>query len=484
MNDSAFAWPALRPESGESFQSGEIEAERAVLGKVHGAASDFRWIARSPGFDLERRPERETSTGLENLPLDGGLWRSTGDRCYAVHCYKSRALDQAGRSTALEKQLLAYKPASGLPLALAALLLLQRAASYDDKVWWERRNLGSWRNPSFSLQLQPVRLSWGADRLQPLIQEAITCLQKSCSAQQVTEFYARLLAGNRPALLEGASQPLPCLALAALLLPLPRRTASPISLAGWIFSSRYDPESIARRWSAVACQRRPARFPQGEKPPSGEQMRRAQNWTQALWENAPQSILRPQPERSQHPQARPDDDLRKAIRLVDAGADWAEVAPHLTGLATPLSRLVEFSLQRQSWWLEPQELANKGEKIAAFSPRSQEAQLLQACLKRAEKEGPTSASPKGWKIKADLLRAACLSFSPAAQTLQRVGWPRSALVPPLLFAPLVRRSDREALLHLGEPLKESLRRSDECPYQMLFEPIEKAFREWAETQGQ
>ncbi len=244
------------------------------------------------------------------------------------------------------------------------------------------------------------------------------------------------------------------------------------------------PQSIARRWSAVACQRRPAQFPGGVKKPSSEDVRLAQNWTQALWENAPQSILPPhraQPESPKRPQIPPQEDLSKAIRLLGEGAGWAEVDRHLTRLPASLRRLVEFSLQQQTWWLTPQQLAKNGDKVAALSPHSPEAQLLQACLKRVEEEAPASASPKGWKIKADLLRAACLSFAPSPETLQEVGWPRSPLVPPLLFAPLLQPSDWGALGKLG--IEESLRRSGQCPYEELLEPIESFFREWAEAQG-
>ena len=52
-------------------------------------------------------------------------WRTLADQCFALVSYPSRAIDTAGRSSFLEKQVLAWRRPIGIPAALGALLLLQ-----------------------------------------------------------------------------------------------------------------------------------------------------------------------------------------------------------------------------------------------------------------------------------------------------------------------------------------------------------------------
>ena len=48
MSDSLWQWPALQGDRGRLPE--RLECQRGVFGKVQGARSDFRWIARSAGF--------------------------------------------------------------------------------------------------------------------------------------------------------------------------------------------------------------------------------------------------------------------------------------------------------------------------------------------------------------------------------------------------------------------------------------------------
>ena len=104
MNTPARAWPALRG-LGEPTA---IECERGVFGKMHGARSDFRWIARSAAFLRDGWLEDKFALGSEDLPTRLSFWRCLPEHgCYiAGYAYPSRAQDASGRRGFLEKQFL------------------------------------------------------------------------------------------------------------------------------------------------------------------------------------------------------------------------------------------------------------------------------------------------------------------------------------------------------------------------------------------
>ena len=63
-------WPALAGISSRVWES-EITVERAIWGKVPGQRSDFRWIARSPGFVGHLgRVEAALRIGREDRPVN------------------------------------------------------------------------------------------------------------------------------------------------------------------------------------------------------------------------------------------------------------------------------------------------------------------------------------------------------------------------------------------------------------------------------
>src|SRR5579864_2137562 len=223
------SWPALVPPP---LLPVTLEYERAVWGKVHGESSDFRWIARSGGFDRSlAQLQGQLTFGVEDRPAVAQLWLG-GSRCLAVGLYPSRAVFSSGRRDSLEKQVLAWHRMPDLPAAMGALVLLPHVGALGDEVWWGREANEDWLDEAFSLPI-------GADQHQPLgvgepelavaIGRGVEALQAVPEAA-LAALYGHILSGRRPALLPGLDQPLPPAALAALLLPLPRGIADQLSL--------------------------------------------------------------------------------------------------------------------------------------------------------------------------------------------------------------------------------------------------------------
>lgn len=255
-------WPALL---GDGSAPELLEVERAIRGKVHGAASDFRWIAATPGLDPQAlRLERELLLGSEDVPAKATCWRASESGYCAVSCYPSRARDASGRSGFLEKQVLAWSPGREVPAALGALLLLRRAATFDDCDWWDQADDPGWSRPGFLLTLAaepPV----AAENLETVIERGRAALREAVEETSLARLYSTLLARRRDlAFLPGLERPLPPEALAVLLLPLPRDIADRLSIAGWDVSSRIDPEAFP--WDVLVCRQIPAGFRSEPKP--------------------------------------------------------------------------------------------------------------------------------------------------------------------------------------------------------------------------
>jgi Double-GTPase 2 len=251
-------WPGL--EGLKLEQRLELRFERAVWGKVQGASSDYRWIAATAGF----RPHAEgvveaLNLGSEDQPVRAVHWRTVGDLHLAVCTYPSRAVDAAGRSAILEKQLLAWQRPPDVPAALGALMLLPAVAASHDGLWWDRSNDARWAEEDFRLALDPSAappLLVTEDRLVATVTRGIAALLGAVEPGVLGQLYTALLSGRGGSFfptLEG--EPLPPEALAALLLPLPRAIADPLSIAGALPSARFDPGLLAERWQALAVSR-------------------------------------------------------------------------------------------------------------------------------------------------------------------------------------------------------------------------------------
>lgn len=230
-----------------------LRGEQAVWGRAPGAASGSRWIAASPGFAGKAGGlEGPLDLGLEDRPRKLLLWRSAGGLHHAVHGYPGRLPDAAGRRT-LEKQVLEWPRPAELPAALGALILLGRAATLTDALWWGRTpDSGAFaRDFHIALPEDPVGIPVDELDLRMTIQAGCQALAQTVAPAALGALYARLLAGARGIALAGLAEPLPPEALAVLLLPLPRERADRLSLAGWWPSSRAPDAGLARTWDLI-----------------------------------------------------------------------------------------------------------------------------------------------------------------------------------------------------------------------------------------
>jgi|GEM_PF-1494649 len=249
-----FAWPALAAAGDPGKLPERLSYERAIWGKVHGSASDYRWIAASPGFDPARdHLETAIRVGPEDeLPGPFPLWRALPAEHLAVLCAPGRSVDAAGRKSLLVQQVLRWKRPEAVPAALGALLLLHHAETFDDSLWLDGKTTAGGE----VVPLEPADetpLAVKEEDLQTLLNEGIEDLRKSVSPDDLAAFYGALLTGARPALLPTVGRPLSPQALAALLLPLEPDRARSVSLAGWIPSRRAGREDLGALWDGAAA---------------------------------------------------------------------------------------------------------------------------------------------------------------------------------------------------------------------------------------
>ncbi|MGB7984547.1 MAG: hypothetical protein WCF54_05255 [Terracidiphilus sp.] len=265
-----YSWPALQGWDGvwKSFQT-----SRAVFGKVHRAPTDYRWIAWSEGFDP--RPyalEQELGLGVQENPSPVVCWRSKSamGRPMAVRYYPSNAVDAGGRPAGAESQVLAaaFDVPDSMPAAALAFLLLPEAPNLNEEVWWEQHRDRRWPDSDFFLTI-PREERWqieaGADPdLRPRLRKGVEELFKALGCgeaygsendgdKRLTNFYEQLLAGSALAVLKTPVGQLSPLAMAALLLPLERRRADQLRLAGGLLSPWFAPERLGNSWDAVIC---------------------------------------------------------------------------------------------------------------------------------------------------------------------------------------------------------------------------------------
>ena len=441
-------WPALHPGKPPT---GPLAYQRAVWGKVHGAASDFRWIARSLGFRPGDRMARDLVLGSEDhappqrlyfwLPLssDG---KASG--YVAGTAYPSRAVDADGRRGFLEKQLLDWANPKAQPAAAGALLLLPAMAQWTDDCWWQRVREQDW-------SLQESVLALGAKECAPFapaagetdpegfldaaIMRGLSALE-SIAPAALEHFYAALLGGDRPACLAGLAEPVPAEALSALLLPLERPLADRLSLAGWVPSHRYALEELGRHWDALVL---PA---PAEPPPlsARAQAKReeARLCVRALREKNPVCLKKQRKAGvavGKFAESKPAAN-KLGYRLQD------ETWPILPGArldltppgadAGPFLRLFhDFAATVDRRLLEPSWVKNNLRTLALS-----EAEARQVCLWVKELEQaprPHYAESRQWELKIDLLRALVVLLAPASFVQEGVQMPRGENL--LFYAP-------------------------------------------------
>lgn len=289
MSEPISLWPAL--EGLESLPQ-QLKFERGVWGKVHGARSDYRWIAVSPSFGgREKELERRMFIGDEGAPATFPIWRTLDNTHYAVNCYPSRAQDAAGRGDFLEKHVIEWQRSINLPALWGGLLLLPLVADYTDEIWWKKAKEINWLESDAVISLAEIAhsipVSW--QQIEHRIAQGCQSLAETVSEEMLNEFYARLLAGQRPTVLDQVKQPLKPEALAVLLLPLPRSITDRLSLTGWVPSRQPDIEKL-RHWDIILNGTQTMLNTSPTVSPTTEHYRQAKQMSQAVLANEPRLL--------------------------------------------------------------------------------------------------------------------------------------------------------------------------------------------------
>ena len=477
--NSSFTWPALqlKPQS----LPPRLDYERAVWGKVQGASSDFRWIARSAAFNRDgEKLERELALGPENRPCKAFYWRplpknAAPGRYLAVVSYPSRAMDFAGRRGFLEKRMLEWPCSPDLPAALGALLLLPFIGEWTDAVWWSRYHDQPWTEPDFALPLEadecaPVACS--EEQLVEAIGRGLQAVADNIEPRLLRDWYAQLLSRQLPACLSGLAQPLPPEALAALLLPLPRPLADRLALAGWIPSQRYSLDDLGARWDGLVL---PQAAPVAALAVADERwLERAERMAQAVLEQNPDVLA-----------TTPAVVVEQSAGAPQLSAGTAPVPaalldpsqPILPGLTLSLSApgpnapsfmhdLYDFARTADRRWLDPAKLETQyPDGLNPLPAQSPEAEALCDWVRQVAEQQPYYADPEQWRVKVDLLRALALVLAPSPTIGERVGLPpQNGPIPALLYAALLKEPQaQEALTALGiDTLAAALQQSRSC----------------------
>lgn len=473
MSSPILEWPAFSPI--RSLPSAKIRCERGIWGKAPGAATDYRWMARSDGLDTRDLAEQLTLGSEDQPPVKAPLWLRQGDRYCAAAIYPSPAWDAAGRSGFLEKQMLAWTRPSGIPAALGALLLFDQVASFDAKVWSPYSEDKRWQDAGFFLQLETEELAPFRGKLESLVDRGVEELHASVERKSLGDLYAQILSGQMPAYLTGLEAPLSPLALAVLLLPLPRAIADTVSLAGWIPSSRASLADLGRRWDVIVVPPHLAESAprQGLAEEAGNQ-----GWALAeallelepgmaliLPEAPPQSAEMPRP--SDPPQFQ-DVPALSPLEALRPNARFALPLPE--GAPDYLERLHAFACAVGRRWPD----LDLWPRISELTPIRED--LFPFWIKTLQKLKPGHVDDDQWKVKLDVLRSAALVLRPGADIVRSVGAFESQRVPELLFALCVSPG---LLAEMGQDnLRSALRKSLSCAANPWTRRLQQALIEW------
>ncbi len=488
-------WPAL--EHGLEPLPRELSYQRGIWGKAHGAISDFRWLACSPGFDRDRRLYQQLAIGNEDRLTSSAQWRSLADgTCCAVSGYTSRASDAYGRSGFLESQIVQWRHQAAVPPALGALLLMAKAGQLNDQSWWEHRTDERWQDRSFLLTIDDAFLAIPVHKetLDDLIRRAIEALSPAVDAAALARLYAALLAGSRPAYIAVTDCHLSAVALAALLLPLPRRIADHLALATWTPADMYLRPEQAAGWDIIA-----GRPPATETIPTPDT--RAESMARALLDNdpgrlalpaAPARVSTPVPaltETSRKPLAMPEHEhlilpdpapplqafqARPGIQLELTPADRA--APEI------VQWIYRFARSADRRWLDDEDIAQACHQPGPLVVVRREADLLCQWVSQVQQQRPPLADPDEWQVKVELLQAVILALVPDPEIIHTIGLPTSGRVPALLLAPHLGPGSRDFEKAYGASFKAMVDQSLACRDAELVRRI-KDWLEPATTAG-
>jgi hypothetical protein len=399
----------------------EIATSRAIYGKVHRAPTDYRWFAWSSGFG-ENGPaplEHQLALGIEDTAATLYCWRYSVNGAVAAKCYPSRAFDATGRPAIVEKQILATNSSLDIPPAVLAFFLLPETAGLDDTIWWPTWQDLRWSSLDYHLpigerQCPVIRI----EDLESRLEQGVSQLLEAVPREPLTRFYAELLAGNAPAVLNSPAPSLHPMALAALLLPLDRSTTERISLAGGIPSTRFDVQRLSH-WSGVVCP--PSLRPPETPSPAEEFMTKADELVRKLERSISKSRAFPREELSPGG--------RFLVTFLESPERW--VAPGRAG-AESLSVV------------GPWPVVKEDEEAIYLR------QVVRKFIQEVHAHSSSDHQRRHLETKADLLRALLLAVCPGSDSLQAVSLPSSGCVPALLFAGRIETADWPTLAQFPE----------------------------------
>jgi hypothetical protein len=428
---------------------------------VHGAVSDFRWIALNQGLNrCNNTLQIQIALGTEDRPYSSVYWKALEDSYYAIASYPSRAKDAAGRSGFLERQIVELKRAgSDIPAAFAALVLLPKAATFTDEIWWNQFDLENWKESDFSLPLSTSDCTpapYSSEQLTASIEQGVEELKTLVHEPDLAQFYQQILSGQKPAWLINLERPLSAHAVAALLLPLPRNVADSISIAGWLPSNRA--EKPGERWHGICLPSNSSLLKEAMKTRSLEIDELPFRMAQALLLNNPailsESIPAEQTQVEEIPDLLPPPD-----------------APEF------LKEIFDFVQDNQRFWLDQKQLChgcNNPENEKPFKPvAEQEIQKMYKWFDHVQETRPEKEDEQQWNVKIDLLKACLLVLAPTAKTLEKIGLPKaSERIPALFFAPLL--ADNRQLLAF-EGLSQLKEHTSACNF------FKSKMQEWLKT---
>jgi hypothetical protein len=470
-------WPAL-PDAPVALPE---ELAHGVFGKVHGAASDFRWIARSEG--LPEDIKHEIVLGFEDAPRDGVAWRVLGRHAAAVHFYPSRARDAAGRSGMLEKYVVVWPLDDARIAALGALLLLPLVAAQGDELWWERAPGQPWSGLDFSLPLPRLHLPTalalpgGASPTVPAWRERLEAHIRQGQADLrvdgpdwLARVYATLLAGRRPVLLTPPRRrPLTPAALAALLLPLPHGSAARLSLCSWMPVARPTADTLGGRFDLVFGAFEPGLETRDQLPP--DPVRAGRDLAERLLAATENASPAPRPSApatwSPDPWQRPCD-----LPLTPSPDDASALVKQVYAFACDPARR----------WLSSAELSEP-RRLSLPASDTRHGGLLRSWIEELRRYQPSvaeadrAAFDEHWRVKRDVLRALALLAFPTPARPEDF---ESAHVPPLLFVDAVERPANLDVLGSAK-LDEAVRRSLACRPSPAKRHVERRLHEWSQS---
>lgn len=488
-------WPAL---CRAPHEPAPLVVERAVWGKAHAAATGYRWLAASKGFErgIAGALENELNVGSEDEPERMVLWRNLGDRCLAVLCCRSRAIDTTRREGFIEKQVLQWHRPAGMPAALGALLLLPKVSTLTDEIWWRQREaLRADADAVLTIDAADhPAVQWTEEELATTIADGREqLLAEVASLEALESFYVALLAGDRPACLAGNRRPLSAAALATLLLPMRTDLADGVSLAGWVPSSRAALSELATRWDGVVV------TPSMEVPARPPPVDSAKNdaWTMARSLGAPQFLLptffsvdtlAASPPRPVDPGTRPAATESATTARREPGHPHHDLSLDGPHDESPwLAELHRFAGAVERRWLAPDELRRRVDgELRLLHDRHAEAagELIAGWIERLEAARPAYADEEQWAVKVDLLRSAALVLAPSPRTCDLVGVPAGDRVPAFLFALAIDRRYRDGLERLGNAaLRAMLEQSLRCRRSPWTARVRKWLEAWCREPG-